>query len=63
MYEHTLLAIFPDHVPFARQMFSIEPKELLFLFPGMEKVDNNSKVVDDITFYDFAPTVLDLIWI
>lgn len=26
----------------------------------MEKVDNNSKVVDDITFYDFAPIVLDL---
>lgn len=63
MYEHTLLAVFSDHVPFARQMFSIEPKELFFLFPGMKKVDPKLKVTDDVTFYDFAPTILDLIGI
>lgn len=63
MFEHTLLAIFPDHVPFARNQFGIEPKELFFLFPGMEKVDPKLRINYDINYYDFAPTVLDLIGI
>lgn len=63
MFEHTLLAVFPDHVPFARNQFGIEPKELFFLFPGMPKVDPQKKINDDINYYDFAPTVLDLIGI
>lgn len=56
MYEHTLLAVYPDHRP-----FQIDYKELFILFPGMEKVDQKNKVKGEITYYDFTPTILDLI--
>lgn len=39
MYEHTLLVVFPDHKP-----FNTNYKQLFVLFPGMEKVDSNSKI-------------------
>lgn len=56
MYEHTLLVIYPDHPP-----YQMNYKELFILFPGMNKVEN--KINGEITFYDFAPTILDLIGI
>lgn len=56
MYEHTVLAVFPDHRP-----FQIDFNELFVLFPGMEKVDSKYKINGEITYYDFAPTILDLI--
>lgn len=58
MYEHTLLVLFPDHPPFQTNY-----KELFMIFPGMKKVEKNSKINGEITYYDFAPTVLDLIGI
>lgn len=58
MYEHTLLVIYPDHPP-----FNTNYKELFMLFPGMKKVDSNLKINGEITYYDFAPTILDLIGI
>lgn len=62
MDEHTLLAVFPDHFP---SMLTTNPaiKDLFFLFPGIPKVDPKLKFHADVTYYDFAPTVLDLIGI
>ena len=58
MYEHTILVIYPDHPP-----FNTNYKELFMLFPGMQKVNSNLKVKNEITYYDFAPTILDLVGI
>ncbi|KAK8843116.1 hypothetical protein M9Y10_025308 [Tritrichomonas musculus] len=58
MYEHTLLVVFSDHKPFNTNF-----KQLFILFPGMEKVDPIYRVKGEITYYDFAPTILDLIGI
>lgn len=59
MYEHTLMVVYNDHPP-----FHLDEKELFILFPGMEKIDSKLKLdVKNITFYDFAPTVLNLIGI
>ena len=57
MYEHTLMVIFPDHGP-----YNLKEKELFILFPGIEKVDPANRI-KDITYYDFAPTILDMIGI
>lgn len=59
MYEHTLMVVVPDHIP-----YSLNEHELFFLFPGIQKVDSNLKLnINDISYYDFAPTILDLIGI
>lgn len=58
MYEHTLLVVYPDHQP-----FNTNYEQLFILFPGMEKVDSNFKINDEITYYDFLPTILDLVGI
>lgn len=58
MYEHSLLVLFPDHPPFFTKY-----KENFILFPGIEKVDPNLKIKDQITYYDFSPTILDLMGI
>lgn len=52
------MAVFPDHLPYSSLY-----KELFILFPGMKKVDPKYKVKGEITYYDFAPTILDLIGI
>lgn len=58
MYEHTLLVVFPDHKPFNTNI-----KQFFVLFPGMEKVDSNSKIEVQVSYYYFTPTILDLIGI
>ena len=60
MYENTVLAVYPDHTPFGTP-FSKENNHLYILFPGMEKVNNINKINRSVTYYDFAPTILDLI--
>lgn len=62
MYEHTVLAVFPDHLPFFAN-FKIPTEELFFLFPGIEKVDSKNKIKSEITFYNFAPTIMEMIGI
>lgn len=57
MYEHTLMVVFPDHGP-----YNLKEKELFILFPGVEKVDLANRI-KDITYYDFTPTILDMIGI
>lgn len=57
MQRHTTLVIYPDHIAFGRTI--PEPRKLFMLFPGMDKRvyrKNN-------TYYDFLPTILDLIGI
>lgn len=58
MYEHTILAVFPDHAPFYTNY-----KEIFILFPGIEKIDPKFKVKDEITYYDLPPTIIDLLGI
>lgn len=62
MYEHTLLVVYPDHTPFGAS-FIKENNHLFILFPGMEKVSDEKKINRSITYYDFAPTILDMIGI
>lgn len=61
MNEHTLLVIVPDHMPWMPGEFKVN--QLFILFPGMEKVNINERIQKDINYYDFAPTILDLIGI
>ena len=61
MYEHTLLVAFPDHQP-----YHLSEKGLYILFPGMNKTDLKTlkmKNKFDYSYYDLAPTVLNLIGI
>lgn len=58
MYEHTFLVVFPDHKPFNTNI-----EQMFVLFPGMEKVDSYSKIEGQVSYYDFTPTILDLIGI
>lgn len=62
MDEHTLLAFFSDHLPFGSN-FNPPVNQLFFLFPGLKKIDPTLKIKDEITYYDFAPSILDLIGI
>ena len=62
MNEHTLLALFSDHLPFGSN-FNPPVNQLFFLFPGLKTIDPSLKIKDEITYYDFAPSVLDLIGI
>lgn len=61
MNEHTLLVIVPDHMPWMPGEFKVN--QLFILFPGIEKVDKKLRIQNDVTYYDFAPTILDLIGI
>lgn len=58
MYENTLLVVFPDHFP-----YFMDQRELFILFSGIEKINPNLRIKDEITYYDFAPTILDMIGI
>lgn len=62
MEEHTVLAIFPDHHPFLSDFLWYEKpvNDLFVLFPGIKKIDPKLKF-DDFTYYNFAPTILDLV--
>lgn len=62
MYEHTLLVIYPDHAPFGANIEK-KYKQMFILFPGLEKIDSKYRINEEITYYDFAPTILDLIGI
>lgn len=62
MYEHTVLVVFPDHTPYSTDFFS-SMKKLFLLFPGIKKVDSELKYKNEITYYDYAPTILDMIGI
>lgn len=62
MEEHTVLAIFPDHHPFLSDFlwYKKPVNDLFVLFPGIKKIDQKLKF-DDFTYYDFAPTIFDLV--
>lgn len=62
MQEHTVLVVFPDHLPHGP---NIKKKytRLFILFPGIDKIDPKFRTSEEITYYDFAPTLLDMIGI
>lgn len=62
MYEHTLLVVYPDHAPFGAKI-ERKYKQMFIIFPGLDKIDLKYRINEEITYYDFAPTILDLIGI
>ena len=62
MYEHTVLAIYPDHIPYGHGLEK-NNDHLFVLFPGIKKNNSIFKDKDSFSYYDFAPTILDMIGI
>ena len=58
MYEHTILVLYPDHPP-----FDLPQKELYIFLPGINKSDYIKNFKGDFSYYDFAPTIMDMIGI
>lgn len=57
MYEHSILVIYPDHCLFNDDTYN----KLFFLFPSVHKNISRIKIKDEVTYYDYAPTILNLI--
>lgn len=54
IFELSLLVVFFDR-PFFKKY-----REKFIVFPRIEKVDLNLKIKDQINYYDFNPTIFDL---
>ena len=59
MNEHSLLVLFPDHIPYTAEIKDNYNK-LFWIFPGVKKSHID---VNQVTYYDFLPTILPMIGI
>ena len=53
MNEHSLLILYPDHIPYSGEIKD-KYNKLFWVFPGVEK---SQIEINEVTYYDFLPTI------